>query len=168
MSEENFADLVDNYSKTVHSGEIVEGEVIDVTPDQIVLNIHSKSDGIITKNEYSNDSSVDLTEVVKVGDTMEAKVIKVNDGEGQTLLTYKRLAAEKGNKRLAEAFENHEILKAPVVQVPNGGLVAVGGVLIAHAGRQVEASADLLIDQDQIQPGQFYNVNDHEQNRNCR
>ena len=51
MSEENFADLVDNYSKTVHSGEIVEGEVIDVTPDQIVLNIHSKSDGIITKNE---------------------------------------------------------------------------------------------------------------------
>ena len=125
MSEENFADLVDNYSKTVHSGEIVEGEVIDVTPDQIVLNIHSKSDGIITKNEYSNDSSIDLTEVVKVGDTMEAKVIKVNDGEGQTLLTYKRLAAEKGNKRLAEAFENHEILKAPVVQVPNGGLVAV-------------------------------------------
>ncbi len=125
MSEENFGKMLDDYDKTIHNGEIVEGEVIDVSPDQIILNIHSKSDGIITKNEYSNDSSIDLTEVVKVGDTMEAKVMKVNDGEGQTLLTYKRLAAEKGNKRLEEAFNNHEVLRAPVVQVPNGGLVAV-------------------------------------------
>lgn len=44
--------------------------------------------------------------MVSVGDTMEAKVLKVNDGEGQVLLTYKRLAAEKGSKRLEEAFEN--------------------------------------------------------------
>ena len=52
---------------------------------------------------------------------MEVKVLKVNDGEGQVLLTYKRLAAEKGNKRLEEAFENHEVLKAKVTQVLNGG-----------------------------------------------
>ena len=91
----------------------------------IILNIHGKSDGIITKSEYSNDSSIDLTEVVHVGDTMEAKVMKVNDGEGQTLLTYKRLAAEKGNKRLEEAFNSHEVLKAPVVQVLSGGLSVV-------------------------------------------
>ncbi len=53
---------------------------------------------------------------------MEAKVLKVNDGEGQVLLTYKRLAAEKGNKRLEEAFKNKEVLKAPVAQVLDGGL----------------------------------------------
>ena len=53
---------------------------------------------------------------------MEAKVLKVNDGEGQVTLTYKRLAAEKGNKRLEEAFENQEVLKAPVTQVLDGGL----------------------------------------------
>ena len=63
-----------------------------------------------------------LTDVVKPGDTMEAKVLKVNDGEGQVTLTYKRLAAEKGNKRLEEAFENQEVLKAPVTQVLDGGL----------------------------------------------
>ena len=56
---------------------------------------------------------------------MEAKVLKVNDGEGQVLLTYKRLAAEKGNKRLEEAFENHEVLTAPVAQVLDGGLSVV-------------------------------------------
>ena len=53
---------------------------------------------------------------------LEAKVLKVNDGEGQVVLTYKRLAAEKGNKRLEEAFENQEVLKAPVTQVLDGGL----------------------------------------------
>ena len=68
---------------------------------------------------------MDLTTVVKPGDTMEVKVLKVNDGEGQVLLTYKRLAAEKGNKRLEEAFENKEVLKAKVTQVLNGGLSVV-------------------------------------------
>ena len=53
---------------------------------------------------------------------MEAKVLKVNDGEGQVILTYKRLAAEKGNKRLEAAFESQEVLKAPVTQVLDGGL----------------------------------------------
>ena len=48
-----------------------------------------------------------FAELVHTGDKMEAKVLKVNDGDGQVLLTYKRLAAEKGNKRLEEAFETH-------------------------------------------------------------
>ena len=69
-----------------------------------------------------SDSSVDLTTVAKVGDTMEVKVLKVNDGEGQVLLTYKRLAADRGNKRIEEAFNNHEVLKATVSQVLDGGL----------------------------------------------
>ena len=53
---------------------------------------------------------------------MEAKVVKVNDGEGQVMLSYKKLAAEKGNKRLEEAFDAKEVLKAKVVQVNPGGL----------------------------------------------
>jgi len=60
-----------------------------------------------------------------VGDTMEVKVLKVNDGEGQVLLTYKRLAAEKASKRLKEAFENEEVLTATVSQVLDGGLSVV-------------------------------------------
>ena len=101
---------------------MVEGTVIDVKPEQIILNIGFKADGILTRNEYSNDNSLDLTTVVKIGDKMEVKVMKVNDGEGQVLLTYKKLVAERGNKKLEEAFENHEVLKAKVVRVLNGGL----------------------------------------------
>ena len=80
---------------------------------------------IITRNEYTNEANVDLTTLVVVGDTMTVKVLKVNDGEGQVLLTYKRLAAEKGNERLKEAFENKEVLKAPVAQILGGGLSVV-------------------------------------------
>ena len=125
MSEMSFEQMLDETFKTIRTGEVVEGTVISVKPDEIVLNIGYKSDGIITRQEYTNDNNLDLTTVVKVDDTMEAKVIKVNDGEGQVLLSYKRLAQEAGNKRLEEAFENHEVLKAKVVQVLNGGLSVV-------------------------------------------
>ena len=122
MSELSFEQMLEDSVKTIRNGEIVTGTVIDVKDDEIILNIGAKSDGIITKSEYTNDSSVVLTEAVHPGDTMEAKVLKVNDGEGQVILTYKRLAAEKGNKRLEEAFESQEVLKAPVTQVLDGGL----------------------------------------------
>ena len=125
MSEMSFEQMLEESLKTIRNGEVVEGTVIDVKPDEIILNIGYKSDGIITRNEYTNEPNVDLTTVVSVGDTMEAKVVKVNDGEGQVLLSYKRLAAEKGNKRLEEAFENQEVLTAKVAHVLAGGLSVV-------------------------------------------
>ncbi|WP_333651119.1 30S ribosomal protein S1 [Lacrimispora sp.] len=125
MSELSFEQMLEESLKTIRTGEIVTGKVIDVKEDEIVLNIGYKSDGIIPRNEYTDDQNLDLTTVVQVGEEMEAKVIKVNDGEGQVALSYKRLAADRGNKRLEEAFENHEVLTAKVVQVLDGGLSVV-------------------------------------------
>lgn len=125
MSELSFEQLLEASLKTIRIGEVVEGTVIDVKEDEIILNIGYKADGIITRNEYSNTANLDLTTVVNVGDTMQAKVLKVNDGEGQVLLTYKRLLAEKGNKRLEEAFNNKEVLTAKVANVLDGGLSVV-------------------------------------------
>ncbi len=125
MSEMSFEQMLDESFKTIRNGEVVEGTVIDVKPDEIVLNIGYKSDGIITRNEYTNEANVDLTTLVSLGDTMEAKVLKVNDGEGQVVLTYKRLAAEKGSKKLEEAFKNKEVLTAKVTQILEGGLCVI-------------------------------------------
>ena len=123
MSEQSVEQLFEEQGmKQIRTGEIVEGTVISVKEDEIVLNIGYKADGIVTRSEYTNTPNVDLTTCVSVGDTMEVKVLKVNDGEGQVLLTYKRLAAEKGNKRIEEAFQNKEVLKAKVIQVMTGGL----------------------------------------------
>ena len=125
MSEQTFEQMLNESFKTIHTGEVVEGTVIDVKPDEIILNIGYKSDGILTKNEYSNDNSIDLTTAVKVGDTMDVKVLKTNDADGQVILSYKRLALDRGNKRIEEAFNNKEVLTAKVVQVLEGGLTVV-------------------------------------------
>lgn len=125
MSELSFEQMLEESLKTIRTGEIVTGKVIDVKDDEIVLNIGYKSDGIIPRNEYTNEPNVDLRNLVHIGDEMEAKVIKVNDGEGQVALSYKRLAADKGNKRLEEAYENQEVLTAKVTQVLDGGLSVI-------------------------------------------
>ena len=125
MSELSFEQMLEESLKTIRTGEVVTGKVIDVKEDEIVLNIGYKSDGIITRSEYTNEPNVDLRNLVQVGDEMEAKVVKVNDGEGQVALSYKRLAADRGNKRLEEAFENHEVLTAKVSQVLDGGLSVI-------------------------------------------
>ncbi len=122
MSEEqSFEEMLDQSFKTIRNGEVVEATVIDVKPDEAYMNIGYKADGILTKEEYSNDNK-DLTTVLAPGDKLEVKILKTNDGDGQVVLTYKRLAAEKGNKRLEEAFNNREVLSAVVTQVLKGGL----------------------------------------------
>ncbi len=125
MSELTFEQMLEESLKTIHAGEVVEGTVIDVKPEEVILNIGYKSDGVLTRSEYTNDSSVDMTQVLNVGDKMEVKVLKVNDGEGQVTLSYKRLAADRGNKRIEEAYNSHEVLKAKVTQVLDGGLSVV-------------------------------------------
>ncbi len=125
MSELTFEQMLEESLKPIRNGETVEGTVIAVKPEEAVLNIGYKSDGILTRNEYTNEANVDLTTVLHVGDKMDVKVVKVNDGEGQVLLSYKRLALEKGNKRIQEAFDNQEVLTAKVAQVLDGGLSVV-------------------------------------------
>ncbi|MDD6733094.1 MAG: 30S ribosomal protein S1 [Lachnospiraceae bacterium] len=125
MSDQTFEQMLEESFKTIHTGEVVEGTVIDVKADEIILNIGYKSDGILPKSEYSNDSSIDLLNTVHEGDKIEVKIIKVNDGDGQVALTHKRLVADKGSKRVEEAFNNQEVLTAKVAQLLNGGLIVI-------------------------------------------
>ena len=91
MSEVSFEQLLNEEGSLnqIRTGAVVKGTVIGVKENEISLNIGYKADGIVTKNEYTNDSSADLTQLVHVGDEMEVKVLKVNDGEGQVALSYK-------------------------------------------------------------------------------
>ena len=127
MSEftSEFEQMLEDSFKTIHTGEVVEGTVISVKPEEAVLNIGYKSDGILKRYEYTSEPNADLTTVLKEGDKLNTKIVKVNDGEGQVLLSYKRLAADRGNKRIEDAFNNKEVLKAKVSQVLNGGLCVI-------------------------------------------
>lgn len=125
MSESFEQLLQEEPLKSIHTGEVVEGTVIAVKEDEIALNIGYKVDGIIKRNEYTNDTDLDLTTVVKVGDVMQAKVKSLNDGEGQVVLSYKKIASDLGNKKLEEAFKNHEVITAKVSSVLNSGICCI-------------------------------------------
>ena len=127
MSEMNeFEQLLKEHEENqqeVRKGAIVEGTVIEVTENEIALDIGYKLDGIITRQEYTNDPAVtDLTQVVKVGDKIDAKVLNTNDGNGSVILSYKRMLQEKSSERIEKAYEEKEVLTATVTKVLNGGL----------------------------------------------
>ncbi len=123
MSEESFEQMLNSEELvTIRNNEIVEGKVIDVKEDEIIVNIGYKADGILTKDEYSNNPDVNLKDEIHVDDTITVKVLKVNDKDGQVILTYKRLQQEKMNKVFEEAFEKQEVLTGTVIQALKGGL----------------------------------------------
>ena len=118
--------LAEENLKSIHNGEVVEGTVLDVKEDQIILNIGYKADGIIPRSEYTKDASLDLRTVVNVGDTMSAKVLKVNDGDGQVSLSCRKVQSQVvESKVLEEAFENKTTVTGKVVEVVKGGLNVV-------------------------------------------
>ncbi len=122
MSEMSFEQMLDASWKSIHAGEIVTGKVISVKPDEVALNIGYKSDGIMTRSDYSQDNTLDLTTVINVGDEIECKVKKVNDGEGQVVLSHREAIASKASEELRKAFEEKTVLTGKVVQVVKGGL----------------------------------------------
>jgi len=122
MSEQSFEDMLNESFKTIRTGEVVTGKVIDVKPDCIILNIDYKSDGVIYRADYSADLSLDLTTVVSKGDSLEAKVRKVNDGDGLVSLSHRDILNAKSHQRIQEAFDNAEVLTGKVDRILNGGL----------------------------------------------
>lgn len=128
MSELSFEELLQEDEKNrtqVAPGKLVEGEVLSVKPDEIIVNINYKSEGVITRAEYTNQPNADLTTMVQPGDKITAKVIKNNDGEGQVALSYKRVAQDKANDMLEAACEEGKVLTGKVVQVQDGGLTVL-------------------------------------------
>lgn len=123
MSEMSFEELLNQSMKEIYPGEIVEGRVISVHKDYAVLNIGYKADGIIKASDYSKDMNLDLTTVLHIDDNVTVKVKKLNDGEGQVLLSRKELIQSQVNERLKTLYESKEVQKGKVIKVTSGGLV---------------------------------------------
>ncbi len=125
QNEKSFKEMLEESWVSVRKGEVVEGTIIAVKEDEITVNIGYKSDGIIPKNEFSNNPPQDLRTAVTIGDRIRTKVLKVNDSEGQVLLTYKRLKSEEGLAKVEEYFNEQKEITATVAKVLSGGLVAI-------------------------------------------
>ena len=160
MSEElSFQELFESEQpKTIRSGDVLEGKVIDVKPDVAYLNIGYKSDGVLTKEEYSKQD-VDLTTVLNPEDTLTVKVLRVNEQEGIVTVSHKRVApVVKGNQTLEDAYNNGTVLTAKVSEViVNGGLKAdVEGTPVFIPASLVSDSYEKDLSKYQDQEIEFY------------
>lgn len=106
-------------------GEIVTGEIIQVSKDYIVVNLGCKKDGIIPREELSLEGDEVLSELFKTGDEIQAKVIKTADGDGSILLSKKKLQVNEHWDEINAALDNKEIVNAKVVKEVKGGVIAV-------------------------------------------
>lgn len=137
-SNQTFEQMLNESFVTLHTGDIVKGTVIQVTNEEVSVNLGYKSDGIIEKNEFSNNPHLKPSEVVKPGDEIEVFVVRVNDGEGNVLLSRKRIEAQKGLNIIEKAYENKEIVRGKIVEIVKGGMIAnVEGIRVFVPSSQI-------------------------------
>lgn len=123
--ERETMDAFEDTVVSVRPGTIVKGKVIQVGDDGVIVNIGYKSDAIIPKDELTADPTLTPSDVVKVGDEIEALVKKVDDGEGNVLLSKKKVDIEKGWEDLKEKFDEGEPVEAKVTEEVKGGLIGI-------------------------------------------
>ncbi|MBI3649187.1 MAG: 30S ribosomal protein S1 [Actinobacteria bacterium] len=104
-------------------GDIVDGEVVKIDRDEVLLDIGYKSEGVIPSKELSIRHDVDPNEVVKVGDKIEALVLQKEDKEGRLILSKKRAQYERAWGRIEEVMTSGQTIKGPVIEVVKGGLI---------------------------------------------
>ena len=124
-NEMNFAEALEETLKPIKSGEVVKGVVIGVTPTEVQVDIGNKYDGVIPFDELTNDTSVDINSLVKVGEEVDVFVVHVSDRDGVVTLSKKKIDAVKGMEEIKESFENKEILTGRVVELVRGGVVTI-------------------------------------------
>ena len=104
-------------------GDIVEGDVVKIDRDEVLLDIGYKSEGVIPSKELSIRHDVDPNEVVKVGEHIEALVLQKEDKEGRLILSKKRAQYERAWGRIEEVMNSGQTIKGPVIEVVKGGLI---------------------------------------------
>lgn len=101
----------------IHPGKVLKGTVVQITDDEVCVNIGVKSDGLIARSQLADKD-------VKLGDEIEVEVVKPNDGEGNVVLSQKNIINRKQWEKLEEKFHNNEYVEATVKEVVKGGVTA--------------------------------------------
>lgn len=142
MSEQNneksFEEMLNESFVSLHTGDIVKGSIIRISNGEIYVNLGYKSDGIISREELSDDPNIIAENVYNNGDEIEVFVIRVNDGDGNVLLSKKRIEAQKGMDELETAFKEKTVLKGKVIDIVKGGLMAlINGIRVFVPSSQI-------------------------------
>ena len=122
-TEEDFIKAVDSTIKNFDDGDLVEGTVVKVDHDEVLLDIGYKTEGVIPSRELSIKKDVDPDEVVEVGDTVEALVVTKEDKEGRLILSKKRAQYERAWGDVEKIKEADGVVEGTVIEAVKGGLI---------------------------------------------
>jgi small subunit ribosomal protein S1 len=123
--------IVPNYGATMvtfDEGDVVNGKVVRIDKDEVLVDIGYKSEGVIPSHELSIRKSVDPAEEVELGESIDALVLTKEDAEGRLILSKKRARFEKAWRRIEAAAESGEPVEGSVIEVVKGGLILDLGV----------------------------------------
>ncbi len=130
-AEASFEELLERSIKTLHTGEKVSGIIASITQTEVSVDLGTKQSGYIPISELTDEAGVNVNDVVKVGDEIEAYVMRVNDVEGTVMLSKKRLDSVKAWDNVAEARNTKAVVEGTVIEENKGGVVvSVKGVRV--------------------------------------
>lgn len=146
-AEKSFDEMLEETLKTIYNGDKVTGHVVAITGTEISVDLGTKYSGFIPTSEFTDDG-VKVEDVVKVGDTIEAVVVRVNDVEGIVMLSKKRLDAAKSWNDIEEAAESGAVLEGVVSGENKGGVVVnVKGISVFVPASQTDLPRDAELSQ---------------------
>src|SRR5699024_6773974 len=122
-SDEDFLAAIDDTIKYFNDGDIVEGVIVKVDRDEVLLDIGYKTEGVIPSRELAIKHDVDPSEVVSVGDEVEALVLQKEDKEGRLILSKKRAQYERAWGSIEQIKEEDGVVTGTVIEVVKGGLI---------------------------------------------
>ena len=129
--EESFESMLEKSFKTLYTGEKVTGTVTAITPSEVYVDLGTKHAGYIPMSEISDDPTAKAEDIFKIGDTVEAYTVRVNDIEGTAMLSKKRLDAVKNWDTVEEVYENKGTVEGVVTEENKGGIVvSVKGIRV--------------------------------------
>ncbi len=123
LTPEELVDAIEASLRDFKDGDIVEGTVVKIDRDEVLLDIGYKSEGVIPAKELSIRHDIDPNEVVHVGDKIEALVLQKEDKEGRLILSKKRAQYERAWGRIEEVMQSGSTITGPVIEVVKGGLI---------------------------------------------
>jgi small subunit ribosomal protein S1 len=123
LTPDELKEAIEASLKNFNEGDILEGTVVRIDRDEVLLDIGYKSEGVIPTKELSIRHDVDPSQVVKVGDHVEALVLQKEDKEGRLILSKKRAQYERAWGRIEEVMQSGGTIKGPVIEVVKGGLI---------------------------------------------
>jgi len=131
MDSESFEEMLEKSIKTLRTGEKVTGIVTSITASEVSVDLGTKQSGYIPIAEFIDDENSNINDIIKIGDTIESFVMRVNDVEGMVMLSKKRLDAIKNWDIVESAKDNKTIVEGTVVEENKGGVVVnVKGVRV--------------------------------------